>query len=53
MTPNDSNHSKLLKIIPDHSKLDGVGPFDNRPSTDYLHHNCPKKEKISIYIFVM
>ena len=26
-------------------KLDGVGPVDNRPSTDKLHHSVPKKQK--------
>ena len=27
------------------SKLDGVGPVDNRPSTDKFHHFVPKKKK--------
>ena len=26
-------------------ELDGVGPVDNRPSTDKLHHFVPKKKK--------
>ena len=26
-------------------KLDGVGPVDNRPSTDLLHHSVKKEEK--------
>ena len=26
-------------------KLDGVGPIDNRPSTDKLHHFVQKKLK--------
>ena len=26
-------------------KLDGVGPIDNRPSTDNLHHFVQKKKK--------
>ena len=26
-------------------KLDGVGPIDNRPSTDKLHHFVQKKNK--------
>ena len=26
-------------------KLDGVGPVDNRPSTDKLHHSVQEKEK--------
>ena len=25
-------------------KLDGVGPVDNRPSTDYLHNFVKKKK---------
>ena len=28
--------------------LDGVGPIDNRPSTDYLHHFFISIEKIDI-----
>ena len=27
------------------NKLDGVGPVDNRPSTDKLHHFVKKKQK--------
>ena len=26
-------------------KLDGVGPVDNKPSTDKLHHFVKKKKK--------
>ena len=26
-------------------KLDGVGPIDNRPSTDQPNHFVPKKKK--------
>ena len=26
-------------------KLDGVGPVENRPSTNFLHHFFPNKEK--------
>ena len=26
------------------NKLDGVGPVDNRPSTDKLHHISQKKD---------
>ena len=26
-------------------KLDGVGPVDNRPATDKLHHFVQKKKK--------
>ena len=29
-------------------KLDGVGPVDNRPSTDELHHFVQKKKKKKI-----
>ena len=28
------------------SKLDGVGPVDNRPSTDKLHHFVEKKKNV-------
>ena len=28
------------------SKLDGVGPFDNGPSTNLLQHFVPKKSRI-------
>ena len=28
-----------------YSKLDGVGPVNNRPSTDKLHHFVQKKKK--------
>ena len=28
------------------NKLDGVGPLDNRPSTDYNHHFVKKKSRI-------
>ena len=31
-------------------KIDGVGPVDNRPSTDKLHHFVRKKIKIYIII---
>ena len=31
--------TKLVK-----NKLDGVGPVDNRPSTDKLHHFVKKQE---------
>ena len=27
------------------TNLDGVGPADNRPSTDYLYHFVQKKKK--------
>ena len=32
-------------IVVDMKKLDGVGPVDNRPSTDKLHHFVQKKEE--------
>ena len=38
---------KLLVEL--HRKLDGIGPVDNRPSTDKLHHFVKKKY---IYIHV-
>jgi hypothetical protein len=34
---------KDMYIFP--SKLDGVGPLDNRPSTDKLHRFVRKKKK--------
>ena len=36
-------HSSTVKLC--YSKLDGVGPLDNRPSTNKLHHFVQKKEK--------
>ena len=36
-----STNSEALDIL----KLDGVGPVDNRPSTDKLHHFVQKKEE--------
>ena len=35
-------HKRHVKM---QNKLDGVGPVDNRPSTDKLHHFVWKKEK--------
>ena len=32
----------------DVDKLDGVGPVDNRPSTDKLHHFVNKKKKLHV-----
>ena len=32
----------FYKIIVYEEKLDGVGPVDNRPSTDKLHHLVQK-----------
>ena len=31
-------------------KLDGVGPVENRPSTDKLHHIVKKKKNIYIHM---
>ena len=35
--PYDEMHSRNLERY--QQKLDGIGPVDNRPSTDYLHTN--------------
>ena len=49
-----SNNKSLQYIFPEQSwpktlcqpiKLDGVGPVDNRPSTNKLHHYIEKKKK--------
>ena len=37
--------SVLLSNTGNKVKLDGVGPVDNRPSTDRLHHFVQKKRK--------
>ena len=39
-----SESSRPTKTITE-GKLDGVGPVDNRPSTDKLHHFVRKKEE--------
>ena len=31
-------------------KLDGVGPVDNRPSTDKLHHIIRKKKNYILHV---
>ena len=36
-------HTKFK--APYHHKLDGVGPVDNRPSTNKLHHFVEEKKK--------
>ena len=36
------------KTFPTVKKLDRVGPVDNRPSTDKLHHFVHKRYKIKI-----
>ena len=33
------------------NELDGVGPVDNRPSTDKLHHTVQKKKKKNLSKF--
>ena len=33
-------------------KLDGVGPIDNRPSTDYFNQFV-KKKKVYIYVYLI
>ena len=33
----------IYMVNPTKTKLDGVGPVDNRPSTDQLHHFAKKK----------
>ena len=37
-----SQKENTLQIL---TKLDGVGPVDNRPSTNKLHHFFQKKKK--------
>ena len=40
------HHDKLIKMLPIKTiyyKLDGVGPVDNRPSTDKLHRFVKNK----------
>ena len=32
------------------SKLDGVGPIDNRPSTNKLHHFVPPPQKKKLHV---
>ena len=40
-----TSFSLLWQIKVTVSKLDGVGPIDKRPSTDWLHHFVRKKEE--------
>ena len=35
----------VLEVKESQKKLDGVGPVDNRPSTDKLQHFVRKKKK--------
>ena len=39
------NKKKILAIRGKVLKLDGVGPIDNRPSTDKLHHIVRRRRK--------
>ena len=43
MTDPPTTSSTILKVKI--LKLDGVGPVDNKPSTDKLHHFVQKKKK--------
>ena len=38
-------HKHYTRNWKNKNKLDGVGPVDNRPSTDKLHHFVRKKNK--------
>jgi hypothetical protein len=38
-----ASHGLVATLL--EGKLDRVGPVDNRPSTDKLHHTVRKKEK--------
>ena len=42
---NDKAVYRTAPATPGLLKLDGVGPVDNRPSTDKLHHFVQKKRK--------
>ena len=41
----EHNCIRLLIVVLEMQKLDGVGPVDNRPSTDQLHYFDQKKSK--------
>ena len=41
---DEKNNDEQSGIKHFEEKLDGVGPVDNRPSTDKLHHFLQKKE---------
>ena len=45
LPPTDDSYPKYPHIEAVLKKLDGVGPVDNRPSTDKLHHFVRKKIK--------
>ena len=38
-------YKRVHNVCEIYNKLDGVGPIDNRPSTDKLHHFVQKKNK--------
>ena len=40
---SDGGDCRTAPATPGLLKLDGVGPVDNRPSTDKLHHFVQKK----------
>ena len=42
---NDGNGDGEGNKMGNGTKLDGVGPVDNRPSTDKLHHFVRKNKK--------
>ena len=42
---HENNNNKQAKRIQWLSKLDGVVPVDNRPSTNKLHHFIKKEKK--------
>ena len=42
---SDRGDCRTALATPGLLKLDGVGPVDNRPSTDYLHHFVQKEKK--------
>ena len=42
-----SGRKKKRKKCNNQTKLDGVGPVDNGPSTDKLHHFVKKKENVT------
>ena len=41
-----------IELQLDHYKLDGVGPVDNKPSTDKLHHFVEKKKCCGGWTFI-
>ena len=45
MYPNNEHDHAMYKCVMKRIKLDGVGPIDNIPSTDYLHNFVQKRKK--------